>query len=136
MKVVDASAVCAVVFQEPQERQVNERVAGDSIVAPTLLDYEVASACWKKLRRYPEQRAEILVAYAGFFQLEIRHLEVNLAAVVQLAEATRLSVYDAAYVWLARALGVELVSLDDRLLRAAMGSRAADAGPPGAGGSA
>jgi predicted nucleic acid-binding protein len=118
MKVVDASAVCALVFAEDEQR-VSDRIAGDPLVAPTLLSYEVANACWKKLRRHPELRPEVLAAYARFAHLRVRHLEVNVAAVILLAEATRLSAYDAAYVWLARALGVELVSLDRRLLQAA-----------------
>jgi predicted nucleic acid-binding protein len=119
MKVVDASAICAVLFAEKEEWHVNEWVAGDSMVAPTLLSYEVANACWKKLRRHPELEPEVLAAYARFARLGVRHLEVNLAAVIMLAAATRLSVYDATYVWLARALGVELISLDRRLLQAA-----------------
>ncbi|HXO40361.1 MAG TPA: type II toxin-antitoxin system VapC family toxin [Thermoanaerobaculia bacterium] len=119
MKVVDASAICAVLFAEEEEWRVKERVAGDSMVAPTLLSYEVANACWKKLRRHPERQPDMLEAYHRFARLGIRHLEVNFAAVILLAEATRLSAYDAAYVWLARALGVELVSLDRRLLQAA-----------------
>jgi predicted nucleic acid-binding protein len=119
MKVVDASAICAVLFAEEEEWRVTERVAGDSMVAPTLLSYEVANACWKKLRRYPERRPDVLVACARFSRLGIRQLEVNLVAVLVLAEATRLSAYDAAYVWLARTLGVELVSLDRRVLQAA-----------------
>jgi|SRR5579864_1524847 len=119
MKVIDASAICAVLFAEEGEWRVREQVAGDSMVAPTLLSYEVANACWKKVRRHPELRPDMLEAYHRFARLGIRHLEVNLAAVILLAEATRLSAYDAAYVWLARALGVELVSLDRRLLQAA-----------------
>jgi len=119
MKVVDASAICAVLFAEEEEWRVTERVAGDSMVAPTLLSYEVANACWKKLRRHPERQPDVLDAYERFARLDIRHLEVSLGAVILLAEATRLSAYDAAYVWLARALGVELVSLDRRLLQAA-----------------
>ncbi|HEV3456499.1 MAG TPA: type II toxin-antitoxin system VapC family toxin [Thermoanaerobaculia bacterium] len=119
MKVVDASAICAILFAEEEERRVADRIAGDSMVAPTLLSYEVANACWQKLRRHPERRTELLGVPARFSRLGIRHLEVNLAAVVLLAEATRLSAYDATYVWLARALGVELISLDRRVLQAA-----------------
>jgi len=119
MKVVDASAVCALVFAEEEERNVADLIADDPLVAPTLLSYEVANACWKKLRRHPELQPDVLAAYAHFARLGVRHLEVNLTAVILLAEATRLSAYDAAYVWLARALGVELVSLDRRLPQAA-----------------
>jgi|SRR5579864_528309 len=119
MKVVDASAVCALVFAEEEERQVADRISDDPLVAPNLLSYEVANACWKKLRRHPELELEVLAAYARFASLGVRHLEVNLAAVILLAAASRLSVYDATYLWLARALGVELISLDRRLLQAA-----------------
>jgi len=35
-----------------------------------------------------------------------------------LAERMKLSLYDASYLWLAHALGAELVTLDDRLARA------------------
>jgi predicted nucleic acid-binding protein len=119
MKVLDASVVCAELFGEIQDRRIVERVAGYRLVAPTLLSFEVANACWKKLRRHPEQRTDLLAAYARFARLGIEFLEVNLSAVVLLAESTRLSAYDASYVWLARALGVELVSLDRRLIQAA-----------------
>jgi predicted nucleic acid-binding protein len=42
--------------------------------------------------------------------------------VVLLAEATKLSFYDASYLWLSRSLGVPLVTLDRRLEDAASGS--------------
>jgi uncharacterized protein with PIN domain len=34
MKVVDASAVCALVFAEEEEQRVSDRIADDSLVAP------------------------------------------------------------------------------------------------------
>jgi predicted nucleic acid-binding protein len=37
---------------------------------------------------------------------------------IVLAERTKLSLYDASYLWLARTLGAELVTLDENLLRA------------------
>ncbi len=47
------------------------------------------------------------------------HLEaVDLKAAVVLAEQTKLSLYDASYLWLARALDAELVTLDEKLARA------------------
>jgi predicted nucleic acid-binding protein len=42
---------------------------------------------------------------------------VDLGEAIVLAERTKLSLYDAGYLWLARALGAELVTLDDRLTR-------------------
>ena len=51
------------------------------------------------------------------FQIEIR--EVPFDAVVALAVATDLTAYDASYLWLARTLNAELVTLDRRLEQAA-----------------
>jgi predicted nucleic acid-binding protein len=39
-------------------------------------------------------------------------------AAIALAERTKLSLHDASYLWLAHALGAELVTLDDKLARA------------------
>lgn len=44
---------------------------------------------------------------------------MDFADAIQLAETTRLSLYDASYLWLARHLDVELVTLDEKLQKAA-----------------
>ncbi len=51
--------------------------------------------------------------------MNMHELEVRLGEVVALARRERLTVYDASYLWLARALDAELVTLDERLSRAA-----------------
>ena len=119
MIVIDASAVAAVLFDEPEGLIVVDRSGGALLAAPSLLSYEVANICWKKLRRNPEKREEILASHGRLELLKIQQLEVDYGAVVVMAERTGLTAYDAAYLWLARTLGVELVSLDERLLRAA-----------------
>ncbi|HVT14638.1 MAG TPA: type II toxin-antitoxin system VapC family toxin [Thermoanaerobaculia bacterium] len=119
MKVIDASAVSAVLFGEPEGHLIADRLGEELLAAPTLLAYEVANTCWKKLRRDPELRTELLAAYARLPRLGLRHLRVELPEVMRLAEKTGLTVYDASYLWLARALDVELISLDTQVLQAA-----------------
>ena len=119
MKVIDASALCAVLFGEPEGRLVAKRIHDEPLVAPALLAFEVANTCWKKLKRHPDQRAKLLAAHALLPRLQVRQAEVDQAEVVLTAERTGLTAYDAAYLWLARALDVELVSLDARVLKAA-----------------
>jgi predicted nucleic acid-binding protein len=117
--VIDASALAAVLFDEPEGPIVIHRAGAALLAAPSLLRYEVANICWKKLRRNPEQTKELLAAHGRLELFKIQQFEVDYQAVVMMAEETGLTAYDAAYVWLARTLGVELVSLDARLLRAA-----------------
>jgi predicted nucleic acid-binding protein len=66
VKVVDASAVAALVFGEPEASEVAARLRGATLAAPALLAFEVASVCLKKLKRHPEQRESLLAAFGLF----------------------------------------------------------------------
>ena len=49
--VVDASALAALIFREPEGEAVLHRCQGESLFAPQLLDYEMANICVTKQRR-------------------------------------------------------------------------------------
>ena len=115
VKVVDASAVSALLFDEPEAPQLAAQLADARLVAPPLLEFELANVCWKKCRRNPDQRAAHLRAYRLRARFAIEEARVDLPKVLQLALDTGLTVYDAAYLWLSRELAVELVTLDERL---------------------
>ncbi|OGI43880.1 MAG: hypothetical protein A2150_02575 [Candidatus Muproteobacteria bacterium RBG_16_64_11] len=117
-KVIDASAMAALVFGEPEADEIAERIRGSSLHAPTLIEYELASVCLKKLRQYSKQRAALLAGHALAKQMAVRKHSVDTQEIVLLAEKTKLTAYDAAYLWLAGSLGAELVTLDKRLARA------------------
>jgi predicted nucleic acid-binding protein len=121
VKVVDASAIAALMFGEPDARDAPARLRGASLAAPALLPFEIASVCLKKLMRHPEQRELLLAASRLFNRLEIAQHNVELQGVVELARQAGLSAYDASYLWLARHLRAELVTLDARLARASAG---------------
>jgi len=118
-KVIDASALAALLFGEPQAEQVVDRLGDSTLIAPTLLAFEMASVCLQKLRRYPSQRDSVLAAHAISQQMGIKAVTVDFDNVLSLAEETSLTVYDASYLWLARTLDVELVTLDAALAKQA-----------------
>ena len=115
--VVDASAIAAVVFGEPDGRTVAAHVDGERLIAPSLIDYELASVACKKLRRHPGLAPEIFAAVARLQSLPITRLPAPIGDVVALAAETGLTAYDAAYLWLALSQDAELVTLDDQLAR-------------------
>jgi len=115
VKVVDASALAALLFGEPEAEVVAVRLEGSSLWAPALLGYEIASVCLKKVRRDPRRRDALLAAFALQARMPIEIVDVDHAATLQLAEVVGLTIYDAAYLWLARRLRAELVTLDKRL---------------------
>jgi predicted nucleic acid-binding protein len=117
--VVDASALGAILFAEPQADQIAGRLGGSLLVAPALMRFELANICWKKIRRHPEKREALLAAHALAGEMEIHEVEVPFSEVVAVAESEGLTAYDASYLWLARALDLELVTLDSALSEAA-----------------
>jgi predicted nucleic acid-binding protein len=115
--VVDASALAALVFQEPGAAAIRDRLDGATVFAPSLLRYELANVAWKKARRQPADAARILGALAVALDSDwgLTWREVEAADVVMLAAATGLTSYDASYLWLAGMLGADLVTLDARI---------------------
>lgn len=115
VKVVDASALAALLFGEPEAEKVASRLEKSKLVAPALLGFEIASVCLKKLRRDPKRRDALLTAFALYARMPIEILEVEHADTIELAEVSGLTSYDAAYLWLVQKLDAELVTLDKRL---------------------
>jgi predicted nucleic acid-binding protein len=116
--VVDASALGALVFGEPEAEQIATMLSGGLLVAPALLAFELASICLKKIRAHPARKAPIMEAFCYARELHIEYVDVDQVSVIALAEETGLTTYDASYLWLARELRGDLVSLDRRLQRA------------------
>jgi len=118
--VVDASAFAAFVFQEPEGGAIATRLNGASLFAPTLLKFELASVARKKMRAQPARASRILMALATALEERwgIVWCDVDPTEAVLVANATGLTTYDAAYLWLAGSLGADLVTLDARLATA------------------
>ena len=115
VKVVDASALGAVLFDEPEADTITERLRHCELAAPTLLKFEVSNTCLKKILRHPDQRNAMLVGFSMLWHYPIEFVEIDHASALGLAETTGLTFYDASYLWLARQLRAELVTLDKQL---------------------
>lgn len=115
VRVVDASALAAVLFAEPDGDEVADRLDTSTLVAPSLVRYELASVYVKKVERHPEQRSALLDALRLFPRLAVEEVQVPPPEAGEVARETGLTAYDAAYLWLARHLEAPLVTLDGRL---------------------
>lgn len=118
--VVDASAMAAVVFDEPEGNTIGRALEGQTMFAPTLLAYELANIVSTKAKRFPAEAARLTSALAAALSpasgLILR--DVDPVDVALMARALGLTAYDASYVWLAASLGANLVTLDTQLIRA------------------
>ena len=118
-RVVDASILGAIFFQEPREEEALSLISGHELYAPTLLPYELTSVARKKTLQYPEHGASLAQALTMALSTDIRWIEVDYPGVLQLALEKRITTYDASYLYLARSLRVPLVTFDEEIRAAA-----------------
>lgn len=102
---------------------VAARLDGATLRAPALLDHELANVCLIKGRRHPERRDALAAAFRLRNRLRVEIIAVDHDDVLALAHAVGLTAYDASYLWLARLLDAELVTLDRQLGEADATSR-------------
>ena len=94
------------------------RLRDGVLVAPSLIRFELMSVCWKKCRRNPVEQQALVAALAKYDEFEIGIVAVDHTSSLEVALDTGLTAYDASYLWLARHLGAELITLDKQLERA------------------
>ena len=116
--VVDASAIAAVLLLEPEGQTIRAQCEGDTLIAPHLLDYELASVMRSRIRRNPRDEVAGRALTHVLPRLNIQRVAVRPADILELSLRTGLTPYDASYLWLALHRDAELVTLDRELSRA------------------
>jgi predicted nucleic acid-binding protein len=117
--VVDASVVATALADDDVDgRRARERLRGETLTAPELLDLEVVSVIrrLRATRRLTPVRAEQALTDLRDLQLERAPHRPLLGRCWELRH--NLSPYDAAYVALAEAFGAVLLTADARLAAA------------------
>lgn len=121
--VADCSVIASILFDEPNREDAAQALAGKDLFAPELLADELVSVAIRKSRQGLDEHARH--ALAGFVDLEITRCRCDVQAQWRLALEHDLTASDAAYLWLAAALGAPLATFDKRLgmaARALLGS--------------
>lgn len=119
MIVVDASVIVTALADDgPDGDQARERLRGERLTAPHVIDLEVVSA-WRRLTaggELDERRARLALDDLQALRIErVRHGPL-LDRCWELRD--NITIYDAAYVALAELLGVTLVTTDSKLSKA------------------
>lgn len=114
-KVVDASVMAAWCFREPRASEAAALLRESELHAPLLLAYELTSIARKKVMTYPEKAELVTKALKTALALPIIWNNVDYQAVLRLALDTNLTTYDACYLYIAKKLGVPLITFDDTL---------------------
>ena len=118
MLVVDASVLAVALLDDGRDGDaVRDRLRGEQLAAPALIDLEVASV-WRGLARggHLDPR-RVRLALDDLQELPLQRVEHTSLLVRCWELRDNLTIYDAAYVALAEALQAPLLTGDRRLAR-------------------
>ena len=124
--VVDASVSVTWFVREELSAEAELLLASDAAFhAPDLLVPEFANAIWKKVRlgTVPAEDASALVRALIRSPLRFHPVTPLVERALAIAAETSRTVYDSVYVALAESLQITLVTADDRLANALLGTR-------------
>lgn len=118
--VADASALMAVILNEPERAELLRLTRGHSLISPGSIPWEVANAFSALIKR---RRIEVREARRGFSIFEsipLRVVDVDLANALAIAGQANLYAYDAFLIECAVRHHAPLLTLDGELKRAAV----------------
>ena len=119
--VLDASYVLSEILPDEQNHEVNTffisyEHGGIELIAPTLLPYEMTNAISVAVRQRRLNQDQANYCLDQFNGLHIELISPDISQILDLCRTKNLTCYDASYLLLAEEYGVELLTLDKKLL--------------------
>jgi predicted nucleic acid-binding protein len=114
--LVDASAVLAVILEEPEKASILEATAGCEAKSPGCLRWEVGNAFSAMVKKGRLTAEESLAALKVFEMIPMQEVDVDLEEALEMALRNRIYTYDAYYLTAAKNHRVELLSLDEKMI--------------------
>jgi len=118
--VLDASAILAVIVDEPEARIVIDCTRDAVIVSPNIVSCEVANALSRMMKRgMVNSKEQMISLIRNFGEIPMRTVGVELEKALEIAWDNRIYAYDAFYLETAKRLELPLLTFDSGMIRVA-----------------
>ena len=117
--VVDASAILAVIVNEPSKKKLIRLTKGAHLIAPASLQWEIGNALSAMLKRNSINLYQALQAVEIYSHIPIRSVDVEIDEALRIAAESNIYAYDAYMIRCALRYNARLLSLDKNLLETA-----------------
>jgi predicted nucleic acid-binding protein len=112
--VLDASAIIAVIADEPESNIVINCTKNAVLISPHIVSFEIANALTKMMKRGIISSKEKIIGLINAFQkIPIKAVEVNLEKSLEIAWHFKIYAYDAFYLETAKRLNLPLLTFDN-----------------------
>ncbi|MBV6519272.1 MAG: VapC toxin family PIN domain ribonuclease [Candidatus Brocadia sp.] len=116
---VDTSIIIAVITNESHKKQLIKATSNVDLIAPSSLHWEIGNAFSAMFKRKRINIRQAISALEAYHQISLRFSDIELDVALELSNNLNIYAYDAYVIGCALKHNAALISLDDRLLRAA-----------------
>jgi predicted nucleic acid-binding protein len=115
--ILDASAIMAVIVEEPERNRVIQLTKGVKILSPNMVSYEIANGLTKMVKKKVIEKARMLNAYEYYQKILIKQIEIDIKKALEIAWDYKIYAYDACYLESAKRLTLPLLTFDGNMKR-------------------
>jgi predicted nucleic acid-binding protein len=116
--LLDASAIMAVIADEPESEIVINCTKGAIIVSPNIVPFEIANGLTKMMKKKIITTQEKMIALIrNFKKIPIKMIEIDLEKSLKIAWEYKIYAYDAFYLESAKRLNLPLLTFDGGMKR-------------------
>lgn len=113
--LIDASAILAVILNEPEKQKIVENTKEKELYSASCLPWEIVNAFSRMLKRKTLDYSEAKAGLATFAMIPWKSIKENLTESLSLCQKYNIFAYDAFYLHAAKSSKLTLLSLDSRM---------------------
>ena len=111
--LLDASAIMAVILNEPNKGKVIRLTENAVLLSPEVISFEIGNALINLLKKQKITEEKLLEAYKIYVSLPIRNIKVDIEKALKIACKYNIYAYDAYYLETAHRLKLPLITFDE-----------------------
>jgi predicted nucleic acid-binding protein len=116
--LLDASAIMAVIADEPESEIVIECTKDAIIISPNIVSFEIANGLTKMMKKKViDTQEKMITLIENFEKIPLKTVEVNLKKSLKIAWEYKIYAYDAFYLETAKRLNLPLLTFDGSMRR-------------------
>ena len=118
--VIDTSALVAVIVGEPERSSIIENTAGNSLMGPGSIPWEIGNAFSAMFKRDRLTIDEAQKGLSIFNSIPLRYVEPDFIKVLTISKKTNIYAYGAYFLEIATRHNAPLLTLDKKLMASAL----------------
>jgi predicted nucleic acid-binding protein len=116
--LLDASAIMAVIADEPESNIVINYTRNAIIVSPNIISFEIANGLTRMMKKkIIDTKEKMITLIRNFQRIPIKTMEVDLEKSLDIAWDYKIYVYDSIYLEIAKRLNLPLLTFDGGMIR-------------------